>query len=680
MIAKDMLYCGKDLRKYLYVIGVAAFFILIASYWYTNYYIRGVGLASVQDTAQNQTVGDTGVNVQQHRNRLQAMNIPGMNTVAPQVQQAAMITPRGGSFARVTQNLMPSIVNVSATRAGQPGLLAPAGAQGGGGLRFSDPFSGKAFESVGSGIIVTTDGYILTNHHVVEKAREINVTVFDRAGGTKRYMAELIRSSARVELALLKIEPVRPLEPAPLGNSNKISVGDPVIAIGSPFGLDQTVSQGIISGRRNSVTIEGVAHRGLLQTDAAINRGNSGGPLVNGRGEVIGVNTAIYTPTGAFAGIGFAVPMDRAKEFMEEMINLPRVRIRAGGGKRPTVMPVAAPNNTPPPPITARAATARPPHDDRGPCENCHMITAANPAAFAGSPMRGPGSGAGTGHGFAFSPGGAVALNVANQPMFPNATAVDVTPTGLGMGLRPLTRELAQRHRSPYGTGAFIHHVQPGSKAERAGLQSGDIIFKLDGRWVKSPQAFNDQLAEFVLGQEARISVIRGGERQNVFLPITRPGAGRGRVAARGMTRTVAMQQPVATGGANGRFMQPPGQQQAPQMLVPGQPLPKAPANQPAKVATEFEWLGLELNPIDATARAKTPALQNKQGATVAEVDPGTKGEMAGIEAGDIVVAINGQAVVDAATLDGAIKAAGRQNTILLEVERNNVRMFATIQ
>ena len=670
MIPKDMLYCGKDLRKYLYVIGVAAVFILIASYWYTNYYVKGIGLISVQNSAQQQQAQ------QAQQAQLQGANMPGMNPMLPQMQmqpqmqQVAMAVPRGGSFSRVTQFLMPSIVNVSATRSG---VVAPAnpttGAPGNGGLRFSDPFSGQAFESVGSGIIVTVDGYILTNHHVVEKASEIHVTVFDQTGATKRYHAELIRSSARVELALLKIDPVVPLTPAPLGDSGKVMIGDPVIAIGSPFGLDQTVSQGIISGHRNSVTIEGVVHKGLLQTDAAINRGNSGGPLVNGSGEVIGVNTAIYTPNGAFAGIGFAVPMNRAREFLEDLITLPRIRVR-GGGKAPVVMPAAAPQQNPAPPISAQAAANVPPHEDRGACENCHVIMAggANPAAF----MQGPMNGAGTGHGFAFSPGGAVGLNTAT-PLFPDSGGVAVTPTGLGVGLSPLTQALARQAQSPYLEGAYVMHVRPDSQAGRAGLQPGDIVFKLDGRWVKSPQDFNRMLSGFVVGQDVRVSVVREGERMNIFLPIVRPGGGPGAMQA----QTVAMMQPMPP--TAGQFMQPPGPQQAPQMLRPGM-VPQPAANAPAPVKTEFEWLGLELSPIDAAARAKQANLQYKQGALVAEVDPGTKGELAGLEAGDIIVAINGQAVIDTVTLDQAITAAGKQQSTLLEVERNNVRMFATIQ
>ena len=137
------------------------------------------------------------------------------------------------------------------------------------------------------------------------------------SGGVKgEFSATTIAVDPRADLALIKISGAPPLPTAPLGDSNSIQVGDWVLAFGSPFGLDQTVTQGIISNKRTSLTVEGVSYGEMLQTDAPINRGSSGGPLVNLNGRVIGINTAIYGPSGEFNGTGFAVPVDRAKAFL----------------------------------------------------------------------------------------------------------------------------------------------------------------------------------------------------------------------------------------------------------------------------------------------------------------------------------------------------------------------------
>ncbi len=176
-------------------------------------------------------------------------------------------------------------------------------------------------ESLGSGVIVDERGYILTNNHVVEGASELKI----KLGGDKReFDAKVIGADPQSDVAVVKIESSDHLPAAKLGDSDKIRVGQWAIAIGSPFGLVQTVSAGIISatGRANV----GVAqYEDLIQTDAAINPGNSGGPLVNVKGEVIGINTAIFTRTGGYQGIGFAIPINMAKAIMRELIDKGKV-------------------------------------------------------------------------------------------------------------------------------------------------------------------------------------------------------------------------------------------------------------------------------------------------------------------------------------------------------------------
>ena len=168
-------------------------------------------------------------------------------------------------------------------------------------------------ESLGSGVIVSPDGYILTNNHVIKGAQKITVTI-----GQNSYKGKVIGADAKTDLAVVKIE-AHGLPAVKWGNSDKLRVGDTVLAIGSPFGLTRTVTSGIVSavGRAN-VGIE--AYENFIQTDAAINPGNSGGALVNAKGELIGINTAIFSTTGGYEGIGFAIPSNMARTVMDELI------------------------------------------------------------------------------------------------------------------------------------------------------------------------------------------------------------------------------------------------------------------------------------------------------------------------------------------------------------------------
>jgi len=171
--------------------------------------------------------------------------------------------------------------------------------------------------SVGSGVIVDPKGYIVTNQHVVANATSVNVTLF---GAEKVvYPAEIVLQEQTQDLAILKIASNRVLPAAKLGDSEMIEVGDLVLAIGSPFGLEQTVTMGIISDDRRDLQIDNMLYEDLIQTDAAINKGNSGGPLLNIQGEVIGINTAIYAPTGIFTGVGFAIPINKAKLLLKQV-------------------------------------------------------------------------------------------------------------------------------------------------------------------------------------------------------------------------------------------------------------------------------------------------------------------------------------------------------------------------
>jgi serine protease Do len=179
-------------------------------------------------------------------------------------------------------------------------------------------YSEKRLEGGGSGVVIDEKGYVLTNFHVIENAEKIRVHF--ATDGNKTYDAEIVGQDPYTDLAVLKIKSNKKFKPAVTGNSDDLKVGDWVIAVGSPFGLEQTVTAGIVSAKRQAMQVEGRRYEDFIQTDAAINRGNSCGPLVNIRGEIIGINTAIYAPTGVFSGVGFAIPINKAKDILDELI------------------------------------------------------------------------------------------------------------------------------------------------------------------------------------------------------------------------------------------------------------------------------------------------------------------------------------------------------------------------
>ncbi len=193
---------------------------------------------------------------------------------------------------------------------------------------FNDPFFRQFFgggereyvqSGLGTGFIISEDGYIVTNQHVIENATEINVIM---AGQEEPYTAEVIGEDHDLDLAVIKIEAKGRLKPLKLGNSSDIRVGEWVTAIGNPYGLDHTVTVGVISAVGRPITIGDRTYKDLIQTDAAINPGNSGGPLINLNGEVVGINTAVSAQA---QGIGFAISINTAKDVLDELITRGKV-------------------------------------------------------------------------------------------------------------------------------------------------------------------------------------------------------------------------------------------------------------------------------------------------------------------------------------------------------------------
>ncbi len=226
--------------------------------------------------------------------------------------------PPGPDFSAIARHATPAVVNISALQVVRA-RRSPFS---------SDPFFGffgrdspERKTSLGSGVLISSQGYVVTNSHVIERAQQILVTTSDQ----RKLRGRLIGSDPVTDIALLRVEGGAAIRPLAWGDSSRAAVGEYVLAIGNPFQLNQTVTMGIISaiGRSNVGIVD---YEDFIQTDAAINPGNSGGALVDARGALIGINTAIYSETGGYQGIGFAVPSNLARQVVEQIIAHGRVR------------------------------------------------------------------------------------------------------------------------------------------------------------------------------------------------------------------------------------------------------------------------------------------------------------------------------------------------------------------
>ena len=233
--------------------------------------------------------------------------------------KSAPATPAGlPSFASLAPQVSPAVVHIKVVTLERADFQRSVPPGPFGGPRFRSPFpfpqpEPRPQRGSGSGFIVRQDGLILTNNHVVENAKQITVVLADET----EYQAELLGGDAKTDLAVLKIEPAAELSVARLGDSDALRVGDWVLAIGNPFGLSNTVTAGIVSATGR--TIGAGPYDNFIQTDASINPGNSGGPLFNQYGQVVGINTAIFSRSGGNIGIGFATPINQAKNLMPEL-------------------------------------------------------------------------------------------------------------------------------------------------------------------------------------------------------------------------------------------------------------------------------------------------------------------------------------------------------------------------
>jgi serine protease Do len=369
--------------------------------------------------------------------------------------------------------------------------------------------------SLGSGFIMDREGYIVTNNHVIENADQIKVKL---ANG-KEFDAKIIGRDPKTDLALIKIEGSSDLHPLKMGDSKALSVGSWVLAIGSPFGLEQTVTAGIVSAKGR--TIGAGPYDDFIQTDASINPGNSGGPLLNMKGEVVGINTAIMA-TGQ--GIGFAIPVSMAKAIIPQL-------------------------------------------KEKG----------------------------------------------------------QVTRGWLGVGIQPVTQELAEAFGLKEQKGALVSQVFEDGPAEKAGIQAGDIILEFDRQTIDDSRGLPRMVASTPVGKAVTIKLFRNGET---------------------ITREVTLGE-----------------------MKEATKVAKAPLRKP---------LGVTVQTITPEI-VQALGLNNETGVVVTGVEPGSPAARAGILRGDVIAEINRKPIRDAEEFSQAIDQAKDQGTILFLIQRGESNLFVAV-
>jgi serine protease Do len=435
------------------------------------------------------------------------------------------------SVADIAEGLQDAVVNISTTQTLKGSTEAAPNGPGPKGSPFEEFFDdffddedkeglSRKVSSLGSGFVIDPSGLVVTNNHVIEGADEIIINFTD---GSKLKVTKILGHDPKTDLALLKVEPKKPLKAVTFGNSSSMRVGDWVMAIGNPFGLGGSVTVGIISATKRDINAG--PYDDFLQTDAAINRGNSGGPLFNMDGQVIGVNTAIISPTGGSIGIGFAVPSNSAVQVIDQLKQYGETRRGwLGVHVQNVTEEVAASLGLQEPkgalvakvsPDSPAAAAGIQPSDvilnfDGQPIENMRSL----PRAVAATPI---------------GKSVAVALLRKNQTVnvtvtvgrLPEDEEVEDGVTSeeqpapeperedlLGLSISPLTDEL--RNRFGIGKsieGVIITEVKPNSPAAQKDVKPGDVIVEVTQEKVKQPQDV-----------KARLLAVKKSGRRSVLL------------------------------------------------------------------------------------------------------------------------------------------------------------------
>ncbi|MEO7558997.1 MAG: DegQ family serine endoprotease [Nitrosospira sp.] len=429
-------------------------------------------------------------------------------------------------FTTMVEKEGASVVNISTVQA--PSMPGNRGFPGMPNIPEDDPFfeffrrympphgAPKDFESksMGSGFIITSDGYILTNTHLVDSAEEITVKLTDK----REFRAKLIGADRKTDIALLKIDATG-LPKVTQGDPNKLKVGEWVVAIGSPFGFENSVTAGIVSAKGRSLAQENFVP--FIQTDVAINPGNSGGPLFNMKGEVVGINSQIYSRTGGFMGLSFAIPIDVATDISSQLIAHGKVsRGRIGVLIQEVTKELAESFGLPKPNGALVASVQKDGPADKAGIEARDVILKfdGKPVNASGDLPRIVGS---------TKPGSKVQVQVWRNGSTKELTvAVDEvapeervggrggkrgkaadTANRIGLSLSELTTE--QKQQLEIENGLLVEDMVPGI-ASRAGVRPGDVILSINNQGVKTVEQFNQLLNKVEKGRNIAILVRRG--------------------------------------------------------------------------------------------------------------------------------------------------------------------------
>jgi len=460
---------------------------------------------------------------------------PPTPAAANHAQEPAPVVNGLPDFARLAEKLSPAVVNISTTSQGE----APPQMGGGGGgqpdpfgkgdphefwepfERFFGPMPKRPFKqrSLGSGFIINRDGVILTNNHVVENADEIIV----KLANEKEYKAKVLGRDAKTDIAVIKIDDAPDLSPVTLGNSDDLRVGEWVMAIGNPFGLEHSVTAGIVSAKGRFIG-QG-SYDQFIQTDAAINPGNSGGPLINLRGEVVGINSAIFSRSGGNIGIGFAIPVNLAKDELPELEEKGKVTRGWLGVLIQKVTPEIADSLGIKEPKGALVADVM----KDGPAQEAGVKVGDVIVEFDGHavkdstelPML-----------VARTPvGKSVKLKIIrdkdtqtlsvkiNELKDEEVAAAGKEEGSFGLTVQPLTPDIAESlGLSNDIKGVVVSGVEPGSSAEDAGLRRGDVILEVNREQVKDLASYRKALKGAGKGKSVLFLVRRGDN--TVFLAL----------------------------------------------------------------------------------------------------------------------------------------------------------------
>ena len=430
-------------------------------------------------------------------------------------------------YTKVANAVVPSVVSITTTKTVSRRMpVDPLELFFG--KRFSDE-SPQKVTSLGSGVIVSKEGHIVTNNHVLNGTDDVTVQLSDG----RQAKAKIVGNDGQIDLAVLKID-LENLTPLTIGDSDKVRVGQIVMAIGNPFGLDESVSQGIISAKDRRAMNDSQVE--FFQTDTAINPGNSGGPLVNIRGEVIGINTAIYSESGGNQGIGFAIPSNVVRAAMNSIISKGRV-------------------------------------------------------------IRGY----------------------------------------LGVGIQPVTADIAEQFKLNSARGALVTDVTPGSPAEKAGIIRGDVIRNVNGYEVKDTVALVNRIAESDIGSNLTIDLVRDGETKTV-------------------TAKVIEQPADLVARLNRNHVSPPSGDS--QSAIFG---------------------GIEVQNLTPRLRTEANVPPNVNGVIVTRVDPSSAVAQE-LRPGDVIEQINRQPISNVDEFQSVVGRLDPDRPVMVGMARNRQRSFVIIQ